>query len=278
MQNYYADLLGYVLRDEKWSHHLREAAEALVGLAKARKARTTTMTAPEIIHRVCEIDQQRYRHSPGYLLHLLLAPAARPGGIVANAVTGMYKRVFVRWNAACRAVFREFDLTLRPGVTLEKLARALVVVADGVALQATSTSGQLDPSGESDVSLLAEVVMMLLVGAVDVDKTGVSLSEAAQAMIESDKDTMSTNDVVAWRDTDVPGQRFGRVGSVDLFIIAQESPGTFKLGSLDPFGIDSNTVVFVPDPFSSIEEAQQVAKERIARVLRALGLVPHRAA
>jgi hypothetical protein len=37
MQRYYTDLLSYVLRDEKWSHHRREAAKALVDLANDRK-------------------------------------------------------------------------------------------------------------------------------------------------------------------------------------------------------------------------------------------------
>jgi hypothetical protein len=88
------------------------------------------------------------------------------------------------WNAACRLAFSALDLSLRPGITMEKFARALAVLADGVALQTTSTSGHLDDPGESDASLLAELTMMLLVGAIDADKTGVSLTDAVNALIE----------------------------------------------------------------------------------------------
>ena len=190
MPNFCADLLGFLLRDEQWGHHVWEAAEELMELALARKAGTITTPVAEVIHRVCELDLKLYRNSPGYLLHLLLTPAARPGGEVAGAVRGMYRRVFLRWHAACRLAFGTFDLSLRPGVTMDKFARALAVIADGVALQTTSTSGQLDAPGQSDASLLAEISMMLLVGAVDVDKTGVSLIDAANALIESaDNDT-----------------------------------------------------------------------------------------
>jgi hypothetical protein len=183
--NFCADLLGFLLRDEQWGHHVWEAAEELMELAVARKSGRITTSVAEVIHRVCELDLKLYRNSPGYLLHLLLTPAARPGGEVASAVHGMYRRVFLRWHAACRLAFGTFDLSLRPDVTMEKFARALAVVADGVALQTTSTSGQLDAPGQSDASLLAEISMMLLVGAVDVDKTGVSLVDAANVLIES---------------------------------------------------------------------------------------------
>jgi hypothetical protein len=97
----------------------------------------------------------------------------------------MYRRVFVRWRAACRLAFGTFDVALRPGVSLEMLSRALVVLADGVALQTTSTAGELNASGESDVEMMTEIAMMLLVGAVDVGKTGVSLTDAVEALIEA---------------------------------------------------------------------------------------------
>ena len=50
---------------------------------------------------------------------------------------------------------------LRPDISHERFARALAVVADGVALQTTSTAGQLDPAGERDVSLLADQILWL---------------------------------------------------------------------------------------------------------------------
>lgn len=278
MQNYFADLLSYVLRDEKWSHHLREAAKALMDLTKDRKNGENDMSAVEVIRKVCAIDQARYRESPGYLLHLLLAVAARPDGKVAEAVCGMYKRIFLRWTAACRAAFSTFDVTLRPDISQERFARALAVVADGVALQVTSSAGQLDPAGERDVLLLADIVMMLLVGAVDINKSGASLTSATNALIEPGNAATATGDVVVWHPTDVPGQTVGRVGSTELFIVSQDGAGGFTLGSRDLLGIDSDVVDSAPDPFSSAEQAQQAAEVRIARTLRALDLVPRRTA
>jgi hypothetical protein len=278
MQNYFADLLSYVLRDEEWSHHLREAAEALISLTKDRKYGKNDMSAAEVIRHVCAIDQARYRDSPGYLLHLLLAVAARPDGKVAEAVCGMYKRIFLRWTAASRAALGTFDVKLRPDISQERFARALAVVADGVALQTTSTAGQLDPAGERDVSLLADIVMILLVGAVDVNKSGVSLTDAVNALIKPGDAATSMGDVVVWQATDVPGQTVGQVGSTELFIISHDDSGGFTLGSRDLWGIDSGVVEFAPDPFSSAEEAQQAAEERTVRMLRALDLVPRRTA
>ena len=183
MQDYLMDLLSYVLKDENWRHHTREAAEELVTLAEDRKSGRNTLSVAEVIDRVCRLDQEKFHDSPGYILHLLLAPAARPEGRVAHAVCGMYGQVIERWREACENSFDKFDITLRPDITFEDFARALTVVADGAALQSISTSGKLDESSKSEVSLLAKTVMMMLVGVVDTQKSGVPLIEAANLML-----------------------------------------------------------------------------------------------
>lgn len=182
MSDFYADLLRYLLCAEQWGHHTSEASSELMYLSLARKRGTETMPAAEMIHRVCSLDLKSYRNSPGYLLHLILAPTARCGEAVATAVRGMYRRVRYRWHAACRVAFKEFDVELRPGVSLESFSRALAVLADGVALQAISTGGDPNAAKDSDVEMMAEIAMMLLVGAVDVGKTGVSLTDAVNTL------------------------------------------------------------------------------------------------
>jgi hypothetical protein len=117
------------------------------------------MPAAEMIHRVRGLDLKSYRNSPGYLLHLILAPTACCGEAVTTAVRGMYRRVPHRWHAACRVAFKEFDVELRPGVSLESLSRALAVLADGVALEVISTGGNSSATEDSDVEMMAEIAM-----------------------------------------------------------------------------------------------------------------------
>lgn len=271
-------LANLLLRDENLGHHIAEAADELSELALARRAGRNAMTGEELICRVCELDLKLHRSSPGYRLFLFMAAAARPGGEVAAMVTGMCRQVFRRWHDACRTAFDAFDIALRPGVTMEEFSRDLVDAAEGVAVRSRGTDGRLDAVGESDVSVLARHAMKLLVGVVDVGKTGVSLSDAVDALIEPAVGATTGGDVVAWRKADVPGQSVGRVGGVDLFVIDQQGPGRFMLGSRDPFGIDSDKIVFAPDPFFSAKEAQQAAEERTTRALRTLDLTPRRTA
>lgn len=185
MADYYADLLRFLLCAEQWGHHTSEASRELMSLAVKRKEGTDSRSAAAMINSVCDLDLKSYRKSSGYLLHLILAPTARRGGAVATAVRGMYKRVRQRWHAACLVAFKQFDVDLRPGVSMESFARALAVLADGVALQTISTGGDPNAAEDSDVDVMAEIAMMLLVGAVDVGKTGVCLTDAVNALTGS---------------------------------------------------------------------------------------------
>lgn len=171
VQHYYADLLNYVLRDQLWNHHTREAAKALTNLATEVASGERTMTATEIAEEVAQVDRLNFQHSPGYALHLCLASAARPGSRVAIAAEKMYDHVTRRWNAACRLALARFEVRLSPDAEHGLLAYFLVALADGLALRSTSSghaSGQLDKRG---TELLALGAMMLMVGAVDVTKS-----------------------------------------------------------------------------------------------------------
>ena len=74
--------------------------------------------------------------------------------------------------------------------------------------------------------------------------------------------------LVAWRDSDVPEQVFGKMGSIDVFIIGRDSErGGLILAARDLGGISAGSFGFGDTQYESLQDAQAAAERKAARIL-----------
>lgn len=74
--------------------------------------------------------------------------------------------------------------------------------------------------------------------------------------------------LVAWRDSGVPEQIFGRVGRIDVFIVGRDTEeGCYRLGTKVLFGEDRGMIGFEPTRYPDTQQAQAAAETQLARIL-----------
>lgn len=82
------------------------------------------------------------------------------------------------------------------------------------------------------------------------------------------------NDLVVWRDSDVPDQSFGKAGRIDMFVVGRDPDSSrFALGTRGLFGAEVGMIGFSSTQYDSAADAQAAAEDELVRILAELDAV-----
>jgi hypothetical protein len=166
MADYLQDLVTYALYSPRWRDALDLArAELLGGLddVATGKARFS-----DLILAVAKKDMSlRLRFARYLVFQLTLTVDATYSRVAQKAQAQFYEVYSQTWVKSYDEALTKLGLKLRPGVTVETLGRLFGCLAQGLTMVVTETGDDSLTKDDNDRSLLAEGVMLMILGSID---------------------------------------------------------------------------------------------------------------
>jgi transcriptional regulator with XRE-family HTH domain len=180
--DYLQDLVTYTLYSPRWRDALDLArAELFVGLDDVA---TGKRRFSDLIIAVAEKDMVlRLRFARYVIFQLALAMDSTHSSVVYKAHTQFHERYSQSWAEAYDEALKKLGFTLRPGVDVELLSGLFGSLAQGLSMLAADTGDDSLTRGDNDRSLLAEGVMLMILGSVDTADNA-SIDAAVDALIK----------------------------------------------------------------------------------------------
>jgi transcriptional regulator with XRE-family HTH domain len=179
--DYLQDLVTYTLYSPRWRDALDLArAELFVGLDDVA---TGKRRFSDLIISVAEKDMVlRLRFARYVIFQLALAMDSTYSRVVYKAHTQFHERYSQSWAEAYDEALKKLGFTLRPGVDVDLLSRLFGSLAQGLSMLAADTGDDSLTRSDNDRSLLAEGVMLMILGSVDMTDNS-SVDEAVDMLI-----------------------------------------------------------------------------------------------
>lgn len=166
LADYLQDLVTYALYSPRWREALEFArAELLDGLDDVAAGKKKFS---DLIVAVTKKDMAlRLRFARYLIFQLTLTVDSTYSRVAQKAHVQFYEVYSQSWVDAYDEALKKLGLTLRPGVNVEALGRLFGCLASGLTMVATETGDDQLTNDENDRPLLAEGVMLMILGAID---------------------------------------------------------------------------------------------------------------
>lgn len=166
MGDYLRDLVAYSFYSTRWREALEFArTELLNGLDDVAKGKTRFSN---LILAVAKKDMALRLRFARYLIFQLTLTVDRVYSAVAQEAHARFFEAYSQsWVDAYDEALKKLGLTLRPGVTVEELAMLFGCLAYGITMIATEVGDDQFTKDENDRPLLAEGVMLMILGAIE---------------------------------------------------------------------------------------------------------------
>jgi hypothetical protein len=166
MADYLQDLVTYALYSPRWREALELArAELLTGIDNVTAGKTKFS---DLIFAVAKKDMTlRLRFARYLIFQLTLTVDANYRRVAQKAHAQFYEVYSQSWVAAYEAALTKLGFKLRPGVNVETLGRLFGCLAAGLTMIATETGDDQLTKDDNDRPLLAEGVMLMILGSID---------------------------------------------------------------------------------------------------------------
>jgi transcriptional regulator with XRE-family HTH domain len=166
MADYLQDLVTYALYSPRWREALDFArAELLDGLDDVA---TGKKKFSDLIVAVAKKDMAlRLRFARYLVFQLTLTVDSAYGRVAQKAQAQFYEVYSQSWVETYNEALKKLGFNLRPGVSVEVLGRLFGCLAEGLTMIVTETGDDLLTKDENDRPLLAEGVMLMILGSID---------------------------------------------------------------------------------------------------------------
>jgi transcriptional regulator with XRE-family HTH domain len=166
MADYLQDLVTYALYSPRWREALDFArAELLDGLEDVA---TGKKKFSDLIVAVAKKDMAlRLRFARYLVFQLTLTVDSAYGRVAQKAQSQFYEVYSQSWVETYNEALKKLGFTLRPGVSVEVLGRLFGCLAEGLTVIVTQTGDDLLTKDENDNPLLAQGVMLMILGSID---------------------------------------------------------------------------------------------------------------
>jgi hypothetical protein len=154
------DLIAYVMREEQWHAHLSESTERSY-------ADLSALPLDEAVERIAyrearsQIDRRTYR------IQTVFQTVAPKDPEMAASVRDIYALSIGAWTRFYRNALEELGLSLRPDVSVEDLANALNVAADGLSIRLLVGDDPSVIDHDRQRSILGLIAIALVVACID---------------------------------------------------------------------------------------------------------------
>lgn len=176
--DFLADFTAYALIGRHWSLHL----------ALSERARTILTTDPDafssMVHAVALEDLKLVLDLPAYRFQLLAAASAQADSVSAEALSRMYRTLSDAWCSLYQAVFDQYGVVFRPGVTVNTFNIILQATAEGLGMRLLAGTNEEIISPNSARSILGTTALALFVAFIETGDR-ISLEDAADRYVQS---------------------------------------------------------------------------------------------
>jgi AcrR family transcriptional regulator len=179
-EQFLPDALVYALAEEEVDEDPNKQARQVPEAAEAPES-----FSQEVIRIADGLLESLQRHSRSYLT-LHIGPLLPQHPSLWEALMPAMRRGIQSWADGYAAVLPELGIALRPGWTPGRLSLALQAALDGFLLRYRIMPDDYQGSRHEGAGLFADTVLAVILGVVDVDRTGTNGREVLDRLIRPD--------------------------------------------------------------------------------------------